>query len=461
LKDETTSRPLRTWAAARRDRPAETPSHRVPIQLLLILLIATLVRLLLAADNLAANPDFLAQDLPAVQRALADSSRPFMDSFGFEASNIAHALVCSGEGFASPFGGATGPTAWIAPGVVAVYAASFALWGCFTVEAILFMFAVALAVSWVTTVMVFHIGARLGGDAETGLLAALFFALLPFEAWIFHVSGQLDFNLQIAWFAALLLAVLRAMERRCPQRETELGFVSAAAVLFYPGFVLCTALSLMFVARGRTTREVIRLVAIVTFVHVAVVGPYVGWQSMRLGGFVPVKSNGIFELALGNTFVAEGVLNDDVFSVSHPSQNVVEFQRYQELGELTYVRSAFDAFVDELRWTDFLHATLRRFNAFFVAYEIKAWDQSQRVVAAKSMLWKLPVLALLSLVLMRRGRLARLEVLLLLFTLAYATPYLVTGVMERYRLPMVTTVAVLLALVTAAAGCSFRREPSL
>jgi uncharacterized membrane protein YqjE len=52
-------------------------------------------------------------------------------------------------------------------------------------------------------------------------------------------------------------------------------------------------------------------------------------------------------------------------------------------------------------------------------------------------------------------------VLLLLFTLAYATPYLVTGVMERYRLPMVTTVAVLLALVTAAAGCSFRREPSL
>ena len=36
------------------------------------------------------------------------------------ASNIAHAWVCADQGYASPFGGATGPTAWIAPGVVSV-----------------------------------------------------------------------------------------------------------------------------------------------------------------------------------------------------------------------------------------------------------------------------------------------------------------------------------------------------
>lgn len=425
--------------------------------MLLILLVAALLRLLLLADNLASSPDFLVQDQAAVRAELADPGRPYMNAFGFEASNIAHALVCTGEGYASPFGGGTGPTAWIAPGVVAFYAAAFALWGCFTAEAILFAFAVALAVSLATTVVVYFVGRRIGGSPAAGLLAALGFAVLPFEAWIFHLNGQLDFNLQVAWFALLLLVVLRAGDATGPRRFLELGLVSSVAALFNPGFLLCTAVALPFIAHRRPAREIARLVAIVLVAHAVVVGPYVAWQSERLGAFVPVKSNGAFELALGNTAGGSGVLSDAVFAAAHPSQNPAELRRYRELGETAYVRQAFATFTRNFQAAEFLGATARRARQFFLAYELKPWDRSPRAVAVKSALWKLPALALLLLLVLRRGRLAPFEVLMLVFTLAYAVPYLLTGVMERYRLPMVTTVAVLLALAAVEIGRRARR----
>jgi peptidoglycan/LPS O-acetylase OafA/YrhL len=48
----------------------------------------------------------------------------------------------------------------------------------------------------------------------------------------------------------------------------------------------------------------------------------------------------------------------------------------------------------------------------------------------------------------RRGRREAAEGAVLLFTLAYAVPYLLTGVMERYRIPMASAVALALALLT-------------
>ena len=434
------------------------PRRRAYSRLLLILLVAALLRLLLLADNLASSPGFLVQDAAAVRAAINDPNRPYMNSFGFEASNIAYALVCAGEGYASPFGGATGPTAWIAPGVVALYAAAFTLCGCFTAESILVAFAIALAVSLATTVVVYCIGRRVGGSAASGLLAALAFALLPFEAWIFHLNGHLDFNLQVAWFALLLLAVLRTHDGARPRRFVELGLASSAAALFNPGFILCTAAALPFLVHRLPAREIARLVAILLVVHVVVVGPYVAWQSLRLGGFVPVKSNGAFELALGTTAGGNGVLGDAVFAATHPSQNAAEFRRYRELGETAYVRRALANFTRNFEAAEFVVATARRAQQFFVAYELKPWDRSTLAVAVKTVLWKLPTLSLLLLLVLRRGRPTRLEVLMLVFTLAYAVPYLITGVMERYRLPMVTTVSVLLALAAVEIGRRAQRR---
>jgi hypothetical protein len=458
--DGTPTAKPRLEGTATSTRGAAAPGRPVRSRLLLILLVAAVVRVLLLAHNLSVHPDFLIHHAAGIRAAITDPSRPYLNDFGFEASNIAYALVCTDQGFASPFGGSTGPTAWIAPGVVAPYAAAFALGGCFTFESILFAFAVALVLSMVTAVVVFRIGTRVGGDPSTGLLAALFFALLPFDAWVFHIAGQLDFNVQVWWFAVLLLAVLRTVDTHRTRRSVELGLVSSAAILSYPGFILCTAAAIPFLAGGRSRREVAQLLVILGAIHCAVVGPYVVWQSARLGGFVPVKSNGGFEIALGNSAAAGPALNQPLFESSHPSQNVSEFERYRRLGEMEYVRTAFRSFLHETTWQDFLAATARRCRLFFTGYEIKPWDASPWAVGLKAALWLLPALSLAALLAIRRGRLGRLETLTLLFTLAYAFPYLLTGIMERYRVPMVTTVALYLALTVTEMRPRARRKLS-
>jgi hypothetical protein len=424
----------------------------------LVLVLALVIRLALLAGNVTDHPWFFFQDLETVEEEISNPEMPYMNAFGFEASNIAHAWVCADQGYASPFGGATGPTAWIAPGVVSVYALSFALWGCFTFKSIIFVFSISLVVSLMTTLVVFRIGQRVGCDPNVGFLAALFFACLPYEAWIFQIAGHLDFNLQVLWFAVLLLAVLRAMDPDRPLSGLDLGAVSAVAALFNPGLLLCTAVGCLLAMRRRSRREITRFTLVLTFAHILILGPYVVFQGVRMGGFVPVKSNAGFELYLGNTREARGVLQNIAFQAHHPSQNATEFVYYREIGELAYVSDAEHRFRENFRVLDFLRHTVRRSFYFFFAYEVKPWDSSPWVSALKAAMWAVPALSLIALVVVRRGRLAATEGAVLLFTLAYAMPYLLTGVMERYRIPMASAVALALALLTWTLIGSWRRR---
>ena len=443
----------------------ENSSHRFsltspgsPYGVGLVLVLALVIRLALLAGNVTDHPWFFFQDLETVEEEISNPEMPYMNAFGFEASNIAHAWVCADQGYASPFGGATGPTAWIAPGVVSVYALSFALWGCFTFKSIIFVFSISLVVSLMTTLVVFRIGQRVGCDPNVGFLAALFFACLPYEAWIFQIAGHLDFNLQVLWFAVLLLAVLRAMDPDRPLSGLDLGAVSAVAALFNPGLLLCTAVGCLLAMRRRSRREITRFTLVLTFAHILILGPYVVFQSVRMGGFVPVKSNAGFELYLGNTREARGVLQNIAFQAHHPSQNATEFVYYREIGELAYVSDAEHRFRENFRVLDFLRHTVRRSFYFFFAYEVKPWDSSPWVSALKAAMWAVPALSLIALVVVRRGRLAATEGAVLLFTLAYAMPYLLTGVMERYRIPMASAVALALALLTWTLIGSWRRR---
>ena len=242
-------------------------------RLFIALVVAVVIRIALLVVNFSDHRYFFVQNLEAVEASISSTEKPYMNPFGYEASNIAHALVCGGQGFASPFGGATGPTAWIAPGVVALYALSFSLWGCFTLESILFVFFIALVCSVVTTIAVFCIASRIGGHTRAGFLAAFIFACLPFEAWIFKIRGHLDFNLQVTWFAVLLLGVLVAAGPERPRAGLGLGVLSGAAVLFNPGFLACAAVGVVFAVRGRPLREASFFVARFATAFAVVVGP--------------------------------------------------------------------------------------------------------------------------------------------------------------------------------------------
>jgi hypothetical protein len=437
-------------------RPSdEVASLRLRAALTAVLLLALAVRVFLLTHISLQHPEYLVQDLDEVETGISTPGVPYMNDFGFEASNIAYAWACDGQVYASPFGGATGPTAWIAPGIVLPYAISFALWGCFTPAAILFAYGMALVVSVVTTFAVFHIGKLISGSSWLGLLSAVLFAILPYEAWTFHTNSQLDFNLLVLWFALLLLAVLKTIAE--PQRGgLVLGVTSSLAALFNPGFLLCSGIGFLLALPGRSARQRVHLGWSLVAVHLVLVGPYIAWQSARIGTFVPVKSNAPVELLIGNTDTASGLLRHQVFLRHHPSQNDTEFVHYSEVGEGAYVHEARHRFLESFRLGDFVENSVRRTHLFFAAYEVKSWDHSSFKIILKRSLWLAFFFTLVGLVVIRLGRPTRLETAALLFTLAYAFPYLLTGIMERYRIPITPIVAVSLAILVFEAWRRFR-----
>jgi hypothetical protein len=429
-------------------------SNRSRSILLAILLLALAVRVLLFTQILSDHPEYVVPDLGALEAGIYQPGVPYMNDFGYEASNIAYAWACGRQGYASPFGGATGPTAWIAPGIVLPYAISFALWGCFTPVSILFAYGIALVVSVLTTFVVFRIGTLIAGSRLVGLLSAALFALLPYEAWTFHTNSQLDFNLLVLWFALLLLAVLLTIDD--PRRSgLLLGVVSSFAALLNPSFLLCAGVGFLLALPGRSARQRLHLGLSLVVVHLVLLGPYVAWQSFRIGTFVPVKSNAPVELFVGNTDTASGLLRHQVFLTHHPSQNDDEFVRYSEIGEGAYVREARHRFLESFDLGEFVEDTVLRTHMFFLGYEVKTWDHSPFKTAAKRGLWLVFFLSLVGLVGIRRGRPQRLETAALLFTFAYAFPYLLTGIMERYRIPITPMVAVALAILVAEAWRRF------
>lgn len=427
-------------------RGVETDNPRLRYAMLAVVVLVLAVRVFLLTHIALQHPEYLVQDIKAVEAGISSSNVPYMNDFGYEASNIAFAWACGGRFFASPFGGETGPTAWIAPGIVLPYAISFALWGCFTPASILFAYGLALVASAVTTLAVFHIGKLIGGSSSHGLLSSFLFAVMPYEAWVFHTSSQLDFNYLVLWFALLLLVGLRTISE--PRRSgMAFGVVSSIACLFNPGFLLCTGIGLLLALRERSTRQRLRLGLTLVAAHLVLIGPYVVWQSARIGIIVPVKSNAPVELLIGNTDTASGLLRHQVFLNHHPSQNDAEFLHYSEVGEGAYITEIRQRFLRSFKLGEFVENSVHRAYLFFAAYEVKSWDHSPQKILLKRALWAVFFLSLVGVVLIRLGRPKRLESAALLFTLGYAFPYLLTGIMERYRIPITPVVVVFLAIL--------------
>jgi hypothetical protein len=410
-----------------------------------ILAVSTALRLQFLAGSIVDHDSFFVQPQQEVLAQVARGEKPYINDLGYEASNIGCAWVCEGQGFASPFGGSTGPTAWIAPGFVALYAVSFALFGCFTTGATLALFGVALMLSLATCWLVFRITFALFANFATALIAALLFALAPYDAWIYRVAAEMDFNVQTFFFALLLFLALGYAASPTRRRLLGLAAATGCATLFYPGFVLCSVVAVaLSPASGRPALRTAHT-ALLALVTIAIVSPYVIWQRTRLGSWVAVKSNGPFELYLGNTPEAKGVLNSRVFRLHHPSQDRSEFLHYREVGEMAYIGERFAAFRREFSWGSFAVDCGRRTLWYFLLYETKGWDVRTGTTTIKKAIWAVPGIVLLIFPFLGRAGRNRGTLMTYGVVLSFALPFLLAGVMERYRTPIAPAVIALAA----------------
>ena len=423
---------------------------------------AVVVRVALITWSVVQRPEVFRpppSEVAALEEAFADPEHPFVHPVGFEVSSVAFSAVCAGEGYSSPFGGGTGPTAWAAPGVVAVFAFAFATAGCFTGGSVLVLQAIAVTVSAGLVVLAATVSRRLYVSRVAGLWAAALVAVSFWDLRHYLSASWHDLNLPALGLTAVLAALLVVRERPTPGRVAACAAVSAAAGLVNPVLLVAAGAGLAWLAVRGSLRPVGTVKAVLGFllIHLAVVGPYVLWQHGRLDRWVLVKSNLPFELYLGNRPDVGGVLTAEALDRHHPGQSREAFRRYRVLGEAEFLRRSGLQFVRELEPARFLRATARRVWHFFFWHHRQPWDGGWSLVAER-IAGALPGLVLLGYPLLR-GRHRRRSGDLLVYVVlgAYAAPYLVTGVTERYVAVLTPAVLILLAGLVSGAARSVPR----
>lgn len=304
-------------------------------------------------------------------RFLPEAVRHFPFAFGYETGAVAYSLAI-GHGFSSPFAGATGPTAWLAPLYPAMCALVFKLFGPFTLASgfvILFMNSVFGAL---TCIPIYRIGELTGGHKValwSGWLwsGGVFFMRWP-TTWVWEVS------LSALLISVLFLYSLRLAEEPTTKLWISFGLLWGIAALTNPSllsFLPASGLYPVFRLRRKGTPW-FRHAATAAALFFVCIAPWLVRNRVVFGQWIFIRGNAPFEFSLGNYHLSNGL----GWYGKHPSQNKFEWAEYARVGEVAYVaekKRASLAFVKQYPG-EFFSLCLTRFVAFWSASPITSDD---------------------------------------------------------------------------------------
>jgi hypothetical protein len=383
-------------------------------------------------------------------------------NFGFEAGRIARSLVL-GQGYANPFNGPSGPTAWLPPIYPLIMAAAFKLFGIYTKGAAFAVLCVNSLFSAAIVPAVYEIAARVfdaRGLARRASVKAQPVAL--WSAWMWAVyPAALQYAIHWFWemsvstclFAwAIVLALRLREEQGIGNREQGVGLwcgfgllwglvalANASLLIVLPAMVLWIVWPQLRVWRisARTWAGVV----LMSFMFCAVLAPWVIRNERVMHAFIPTRSN------LGVELYASTLESHDALPwgtalpvwVGDP-----EFKLFVQMGEIRFsaMRGEQAKARIKARPAQFWRWTLDRFLYF--------WDGTPHPVDNKPLqefgrqlsYSFLSVCGLLGLALMLRRRVPGAGLFALVFALLPIPYYLVT-VQARFRHPIEPLIAVL------------------
>lgn len=346
--------------------------------------------------------------------------------FGYETGAIARNIV-TGHGFSSPFGGSTGPTAWIAPLYPLMCAAVFKVFGLFTTASAIAIYELNSLFGALTCIPLYlmgkrTLGRRIGLYAGWVWAAGLLFTWWP-TTWIWDMAAS-----------ALLLTLL--LERTLALADSPslrgwlcLGFLWGIAALTNPALISALPASLAWPAwrSRRAGLSWTRPLAAACLCFFLTISPWLVRNRMVFGEWVFLRSNAGFEFALANYHFSNGM----GWLGKHPSQNHFQWDEYARLGELGYVHAKTADAVKFVRQYpgEFARLTALRTWAFWYGTILEygagvSWDEWAY--------WPLSLISIMGLitVVWRRepGSLLFAATLLL-----YPLPYYLTAPAVRYR----------------------------
>lgn len=253
-------------------------------------------------------------------------------SFGWEMGRIGRAIA-TGRGFADPFGLPTGPTAWEPPLYPYLIAGVFRVAGVYTNTSALILLTLNSVFAALTCIPIFLIAKKCFSET-VAVWSAWMWAILPFvmfysTRWVWETS-----------LAALLLATLFWLALQLENTQGLMTWV-AFGVLWGAAALVNTSLLAFLPASGlwawyrraKVHKRSFAGVVLASVFFAATIAPWLIRNYEIFGRFVFIRSNFGAELRLGNGPWADGLWMQWL----HPTQDVLELRRYQQLGELGYV----------------------------------------------------------------------------------------------------------------------------
>lgn len=365
-------------------------------------------------------------------------------SFGYEMGRIGRAIA-TGRGFADPFEGNTGPTAWEPPLYPYLIASVFKLAGVYTSASALILLSFNSLCSVFTCIPIFLIGRRCFSE-KVAVWTSWGWVLLPTvmywcARWVWETS-----------LAALLLAVIFWLTLKLEELDGRriwiaFGLVWGVAALTNPSLLAFLPASGLWAwyRRWKVERSSLVGVLLATLFFAATIAPWLVRNYETFGQFIFIRSNFGAELRLGNGPGADGTW----MVYLHPTQNVLAMRRYQELGEIAYVAER------KREAMQFIRADYGRFAWVSIKRFIYYWAGRPRTggfsgVADNSMFLASSVLAIWGL-----GRALRKRQpgawLFLWLVLLYPAAYYFVFPHSRYRHPIEPELGILIAYVVSEA----------
>jgi len=268
--------------------------------------------------------------------------RVFQDhfQFGWEMGRVARALV-TGYGYADPFVGHTGPTAWVPPLYPLLMAGVFKIAGVYTALSAWILLAMNSVFSAAIAPAIYEIAARCY-SRRVAMWAAWLWALYPAALqYAVHWIWEMSLTAMLFSFVLVLALRMRRIGEGADQGQGQtwarwalFGFLWGLMALSNSSLLLfLPACGLWILAGGQKSSVARAGLAVVIFL--AVIGPWI-WRNWRVfHAFVPLRSN------LGAEFYAGSGpgSNGFPFVATLPIvERDPEVLRYKQMGEMAWVR---------------------------------------------------------------------------------------------------------------------------
>jgi 4-amino-4-deoxy-L-arabinose transferase-like glycosyltransferase len=248
----------------------------------------------------------------------------------FEMANIGRSLAL-GHGFASPWGGSTGPTAWTPPIYPWLVAVAFRVFGIFSHGAALALFTLNSVFSALTSWTIYRIARRVF-NAKVATWSGWLWAVFPYAiywpiVWIWETALS-------AFLLSLLFLLTLEMEhdnRLWPWVRYGLlwGVVALTntSMLSWLPFAGCWLAYKLY----REKKRFIVPVATSAVVFWVVITPWLVRNDIALGNPLLIRSGFGVNLRAGNNPLARGT-----WVLSYTCNNPALLAQYKQMGEIAY-----------------------------------------------------------------------------------------------------------------------------